>query len=302
MSAELARADLLSYMKAAIDLETQLMTQEQTLDECCAEIELRKPALYLERLTHPRPQPIQRGFNDFNYPLGIVCIIAGVIFFFILLGATNGEAIPSLIFGGIFFVPGVLLLLKLSSDDANVDRAIEEYDAASHEIKQRNQKRKEEHNAAIIKCNSSVSALRDAAPPRITETKALLEKLYAKGHIYQKYCNLPALTSIYEYFVTGRCTELAGPHGAYNLYESELRADTIINQLNVVIANLEQIRNNQYMLYQQVSAIQENTRAITRELRTISGYTIAIAQLTALNAYYDGVALRQAEIAALYDL
>lgn len=126
--------------------------------------------------------------------------------------------------------------------------------------------------------------------------------MYSKGIIYRKYCTLPALTSIYEYFVTGRCTELTGPHGAYNLYEDELRKDTVISQLNAVIENLEQIRNNQYMLYQQVKAIQENTSMIASEVRQIRGYTVQIAQLTALNAYYAALNERNNRITMYYHL
>lgn len=136
----------------------------------------------------------------------------------------------------------------------------------------------------------------------LTASKSLLEKFYASEIIYPKYRTLPALTSIYEYFMTGRCTELTGPHGAYNLYEDELRKDTVISQLNTVIENLEQIRQNQYMLYQQVKAIQENTAVIASELKQIKGYTIQIAQLTALNAYYAALTERNTRITMYYHL
>lgn len=307
MSTELSQADLLAYMKAAIDLETQLVTQENALTECCAVIQQRKPELRLESPSGPRPQPIQRGFKGFNdsYPLAYLFIVAGVMSFGVMLSIVS--SVPEyrwapIICAAIWIIPGVLLLLKLKREDAAVDQAMEEYDKAKKSMELRNYKREQDYNAAITKCTASERALRDAANPRIASTRETLEKLYEKGYIYRKYCTLPALTSIYEYFVTGRCTELTGPHGAYNLYESELRADTIINQLSVIIANLEQIRNNQYMLYQQVCAIQQNTSAIVGELRMIGGYTIAIAQLTALNAYYEGAALRLAEIEAAYDL
>ena len=59
---------------------------------------------------------------------------------------------------------------------------------------------------------------------------------------------------------------MIGPHGAYNMYEDEMRKDTVISQLNTVIANLEQIKQNQYMLYQQVKAIQNTASEIGNEL------------------------------------
>ena len=128
------------------------------------------------------------------------------------------------------------------------------------------------------------------------------EKLYARNVMYPKYQNLPALTSIYEYFITGRCEELIGPHGAYNMYEDEMRKDTVISQLNTVIANLEQIKQNQYMLYQQVKTIQKTASVIGNELAQIRGYTAALTELSAMNAYYNAVSARNSRIMTAYHL
>lgn len=126
--------------------------------------------------------------------------------------------------------------------------------------------------------------------------------MYKKDYIYEKYHNLPAMTSIYEYLLTGRCDELSGPHGAYNLYEDEVRKDTVISQLNTVIANLEQIKQNQYMLYQQVKTVQSELMQINNEIRQVKGYTVSIAQFTALNAYYAELTARNTGIAAAYHI
>lgn len=120
--------------------------------------------------------------------------------------------------------------------------------------------------------------------------------------MYPKYQNLPALTSIYEYFITGRCEELTGPHGAYNMYEDEMRKDTVISQLSTVIANLEQIKQNQYMLYQQVKTIQKTASVIGNELAQIRGYTAALTELSAMNAYYNAVSARNSRIMTAYHL
>ena len=107
--------------------------------------------------------------------------------------------------------------------------------------------------------------------------------------IYPKYRTLPALTSIYEYLTTGRCTELSGPYGAYNLYEKEMRNDMIITQLNSVIDNLEQIKQNQFMLYKKLSETQETCREIENELGSISFMTTRLVELNTINAYYNKV-------------
>ena len=135
-----------------------------------------------------------------------------------------------------------------------------------------------------------------------TETLHVRDQLYAIDAIYPKYQNLPALTSIYEYFITGRCDELTGPHGAYNMYEDEVRKDTVISQLNTVIENLEQIRQSQFMLYEQVKMIQKTASAINGELAQIRGYTIALTQLTALNTYYAALNERNSRATMYYHL
>lgn len=290
--------ELMQYMKSAIEVETDLAKQEQMLNRCCADIQQRKPTLQLESIP-------QAPKSEKDSPaLGYFCIAAGVALFFIL-GSITGfdEWIGGpLVFGAAFAIPGLLIIMSVEKGNAKVQQEHDTYHQHVAQIRTRNNRMQQDYEDAIRQCDDSDRALRAAAKPYITATKDVLEKLYDKDFIYPKYRTLPALTSIYEYFMTGRCTELTGPHGAYNLYEDELRKDTVISQLNTVIENLEQIRHNQYMLYQQVKAIQENTAVIASELKQIKGYTIQIAQLTALNAYYAALTERNTRITMYYHL
>ncbi len=136
----------------------------------------------------------------------------------------------------------------------------------------------------------------------LEKSKWILSKVYENELIYPKYHNLPALTSICEYLITGRCDELTGPHGAYNLYEDEVRKDTIISQMNTIIANLESIKTNQYMLYQQVVSIKSDCDRIGAELRQIKGLNYAIAELTMLNTYYEELQARNTGFIAAHHL
>lgn len=90
----------------------------------------------------------------------------------------------------------------------------------------------------------------------IKNTEVLLEQaikcknqLYSVNIVFGKYRNLVAMSSIYEYLTAGRCTTLEGTNGAYNLYESELRANIIIGQLNNVLDSLETIKQQQYKIF-----------------------------------------------------
>lgn len=82
-------------------------------------------------------------------------------------------------------------------------------------------------------------------------------EMYSYGVIFEKYRNFVAISSFCEYISSGRCETLEGANGAYNLYENEIRMNMVIGQLNQVIESLEEIKQNQYMIY---SAIQESNR------------------------------------------
>lgn len=132
---------------------------------------------------------------------------------------------------------------------------------------------------------------------KLEETKKILEKYYAKDIIFGKYRNLVAMTTMYEYFASGRCTELEGPNGAYNLYEQETRQNVIITNLQEVNANLGDIKNNQYVLYQAVNAglqslakvqndISDMARCV-KNIETSSAVSAYCAEVTAMNGIYQ---------------
>ena len=117
-------------------------------------------------------------------------------------------------------------------------------------------------------------------------------KLYGCNVIFGKYRDPVALAAFYEYLVSGRCQTLDGPNGAYNLYEAEIRANTIISQLSEVIKNLEQIRENQFMIYTQLdnmnkSLLQLNSTMdeAVKSLRSIQGNTGQIVENTKIIAH-----------------
>ena len=131
-------------------------------------------------------------------------------------------------------------------------------------------------------------------------------QLYATEIIFGKYCDLAAVTSFYEYLLSGRCETLDGVNGCYNLYESELRANIIINKLDAIGDSLEQIKGNQYMLYSQLSQINtelsslnSTTTAMLNGIRDTAEifleHSAVIAHNSAVSAYY---AKLNAEIAS----
>ena len=120
-----------------------------------------------------------------------------------------------------------------------------------------------------------------------TTLKASLYTLYSQNVIYAKYRNFVAVATLFEYIDSGRCFQLEGPNGAYNLYEGELRSDVIISSLNNIISNLEAIRNNQYTLYQSIENANATTRELLLNINDSQMLTAYYAQQTAIAASAD---------------
>lgn len=109
-----------------------------------------------------------------------------------------------------------------------------------------------------------------------------LIKHYAQNVLFPKYRNMVAITTINEYLMSGRCYELEGPNGAYNLYEMELRQNIIVGQLSNIISGLEQIRNNQFSLYHELVKANSTISDILREVE-------GLRENARMTAYFTGV-------------
>ena len=94
-----------------------------------------------------------------------------------------------------------------------------------------------------------------------------------------------AVCSICEYLESGRCSELGGPDGAYNLFEQEIRANMVITQLGSILSKLDRIQANQAMLYDAISTGNHLTSQLieqTNESIRLGEYN---AQQNAITAY-----------------
>lgn len=291
---------LLEYLKTAIAIETDITMQDQILKTCSEEIKQKTPKYTpLEEPERPRfcEYPTKSLFFFYLFSSIFFLVIAIITIFF-------SEVFFLLILGSIGFLAAAYTeynhyLQKKESyqlQSANYNKKLQE-------CREINQRRKQEQKERYNHWAQFQQEFRESIESVLHKTTTLRNEFYAQGNlIYSKYHNLPALTSIYEYFITGRCDDLTGPHGAYNMYEDEVRKDTVISQLNAVIENLDQIKQNQYMLYQQVKSIQQTTGAVLQELSQIKGYTIALTELNALNAYYTALNERNSRIMMYYHL
>ncbi len=119
-----------------------------------------------------------------------------------------------------------------------------------------------------------------------------VNQLNALNIIYPKYNNFIAITTFYEYFLTGRCDSLTGSTGAYNLYENELRSNIIIDKLDIIIEKLDNIKENQYQMYcvlNEINEMQKNICSsldkVVDEITSISKSAKNIETLSSVTAY-----------------
>ncbi len=113
------------------------------------------------------------------------------------------------------------------------------------------------------------------------ECENSLNKLYGIGIIYPKYRSLNACGMFLEYLKSGRThslQQIGGDEGAYNLYDKELKYNHISSQL-------DQIQENQRILYQEVCAINENIERLCSSIERVEKSVNKIAQCTEINTW-----------------
>lgn len=127
---------------------------------------------------------------------------------------------------------------------------------------------------------------------KYNETLDILKTYYDLNIIFPKYQNLVAISSIYEYLLSGRCHQLEGHGGAYDTYEYESRLDKIITQLDDVIERLDEIKENQYQLY---IAVENGFSQSNSLLNNINNGINKLETSQKLSNYYDKITAQNTE-------
>lgn len=296
------RVNLLEYFGHAKKLETQIYTLQQVVSN----IELEISSLAI-------PRKFQRiEFDGLMIGGGFACAgawlggIIGAIVLLIMM-QQNGESFLWNLFMEleIIFVPIKALLIAASTAVAGLVIGV-----ISGIIifisKKRTQKREMKYDRARVSNEKKqIDQLQDqeiAISSQISQTSNMLSSLYSLDVVYPKYRNLVAIVTIHEYLQSGRCSELTGHEGAYNLYESESRQNRIISDLDRALSLLEQIRDSQTELY---DAIQESNNIADRIYDQNESLLIsnsAIEKNTEIAAYNSKIAAENTKVSAYIDL
>lgn len=285
---------LLEYIKNVVDLEKSIYIQKQAISRLAAETKY----LGIEK----KFQSPSMG-NEYSvdghliFPLALcgggVGIGAGIV-----LGGIGGKLFLFAILGAIIGV--VIEIVTTTSKNREMEEQYNSEYAVYKAKVDKDKERVKKEQAQIKQIRQVIGIMYD----KCSETEELLRKYYSLDIIYPKYRNLVAMCSIYDYLLSGMCTELGGRDGAYAKFDLDENFHRIHTRLDVVIDKLDEIKNTQYMLYE---AIQEGNR-VSRQLLDASVQQVRLAEQTVentqLGAYYQeqaAIEARQIKALSFYD-
>ncbi len=281
------------YIEKILLLEKSIYTQDQTISqvvEHANSLGLRNSYAKPEKPDYVSKLDSDSGMKTLLQTAWTGAVIGGIVGIFgvgILPGAMIGALILA---GGMFACTAISDASHNKRLDENYNERLALYQMLVTEDKQRVE-------VELLEQKKLLDILEEMKVKR-EETATILSEYYEKNLIFPKYRNLVAICSFFEYFSSGRCSELTGHEGAYNIYENELRLERICTKLDEVIQNLEKIRINQYFLYE---AIQEGNRIseqLLQESLRQSQLTEEVLENSRIAAHYAEITANNTEASA----
>lgn len=321
----MAEINLKEYLKNVAELESSIYNQKEILENSEAVFKKNKPTkqtVKKKTVKYPeKPGPSQmeafitgeeRKKMRFLSILSVGGPLLATVILFIIAFVDDSFMCGILAFVCLVLtfvlplciMPGVVFKISKNSRE----RAMEEYEKQYKEADEKNkifeneyrEKQKTvscEFDARMTIYDKNSHETMAGLKSNLKETERLLKAYYDKGVIFEKYRNLVAMTTMYEYFASGRCAELEGPNGAYNLYEQETRQNIIITNLQDINQHLSDIKNNQFVLYQamneglqSLAKVQNDISDMARcvkNIETSSAVSAYFAEVTAMNGIYQ---------------
>ena len=270
--------ELLEYVRRVKDLEIGVYEAKQINDKFPESYVAQMPKRpaeprYLSGMIPPPQEPDEQNTGG----AAAACFIVALVFLF--FGINSLSALNFLI-AGLATIVAVGILIdgkrRQEREEEEYQAKLQEYEnnlgqyqLRLSEIESENQKKRDMYEKQLVAYSEEVADYESrgkAVMHELFDAKWNLEEalisLYEEGIIYSKYRNLVAVSTIYEYLASGRCDQLEGPNGAYNLYEMELRQNIVIGQLSTITEHLEQIKENQYTLYYEIQNANRNSESM----------------------------------------
>lgn len=281
------KASMINYLESIIELEKAKYEQEQII----ANINNRISCLNNPKLNVYQSMPI-RPEAEMSTPSLVLYTIGLTVALIIVLNLPIISKISLITTAAVIFY--ILCIIVFISIFIEHLADIETYEGKCDSVAAENLRIEKDNNSIISENKLKVSKLRkdlNIINSSLKRTKSVLHSYYAINVLYPKYQNWVAVASILEYYQAGVCHKLEDVDGAYNKYDQEVLLKTIICSLGDILANLEEIKNNQYLLYKAITGSNRNinymmnrllsnnemiVEAVNQQGQTISGHLSAI--------------------------
>ena len=277
----MTRQQMMSYLSQILSLEMKLYEMEEIRNQYCYQIQNLNNIAQKNLYQDEEKPTVDLAEFGMMILYSLVYAVGGFFCFFILAAIllfTTEEGVKFAFAGSIIGCIGFwiyyIYMGKKAKDSWRQNHAwVQDTNAQI-------QKNAQNASREIQLINSEINRL-DSNYNMLLNT---LDRLYNANVIYPKYRYLVAISSFYEYFSSGRCSQLQGHEGAYNIYENELMGRTIIGKLDDILYSLDSIRENQYLLY---SELQRSNQTVNRLSNTINN---AVSQLQDISRNQDVIA------------
>lgn len=265
------------YLKIVVEMETSCYLQKKVESAIKNQISLLGRENNYIKPNIARPDKVRENQQNSMILYSVLAIIGGAITYWLWTSdleirgfSLSMIMLLTLLVGGSLCVMGLMGIFNVLKNDC-VDEAEKRWRTYDEDMKKIEKE-------LVIKKNLE-DVLKKISDKRI-ETELRLNKIYDCNIIFPKYRNFTMVSMLYEYICAGRCDSLEGHDGAYNILEVELRLDRIIVKIDQVNQKLEQIKNNQFILY---SAIQDINTQFSEMIRGIN------AVIDCLNEIHNSV-------------
>lgn len=183
----------------------------------------------------------------------------------------------------------VLFFVKRKITEKDIEAQKKEIERHNEYADEKNKKTKatmERQIKAYQEKLSKVRYLQQKNRIATEDTRKSLAELYDLNIIYPKYRKLSAIAMFIEYLSSGRCSELEGAYGAYNIFEEEVKSRIIIAKLDEIGSRLDSIRENQRFMYDAMYDSNKKTEYIMHDIKR---NLLNIEQNTATSQYYEEI-------------
>lgn len=298
-----SRDEVVKHITYAAKLERTIFTYQQARLKLAGRISTLGHKSHIVERSHKQlsdmVSPILLGFIFFvitvvllslsggNFFADVFSVITVVLVFF----NTELLAKAGIALGVGIGVALLTLVIELSVVASDKSQAHAEYENNVARDRQRVAKEAE----MITRLESQQSEI----DKQLSQYQRLLKQLYDLNIIYPTYRHMVAVTTILQYFQSGRCNRLTGSSGAYNIYSYEEKQEIIIGKLDKVINMLGDIRAQQSLLYDAILDARDTANRIYAQSERMLASQERLAQNVEL-ANYNAKAARDYSAIAAY--